>query len=73
MKLIFGIKGFKVYCKVCVVEWLEEGRLKWFFFISIGNFNEFIVRIYIDYMFFMVSEKIGKEINKVFSFFEVNY
>ncbi len=73
VKLIFGIKGLKVHCKACVVERLEEGRLKRFSFISTGNFNESTARIYTDYTLFTASEKIGKEINKVFSFFEVNY
>ncbi|MBW2937926.1 polyphosphate kinase 1 [Aureisphaera sp. CAU 1614] len=73
VKLIFGIKGLKVHCKACVVERLEEGKLKRFSFISTGNFNESTARIYTDYTLFTASEKIGKEINKVFSFFEVNY
>ena len=73
VKLIFGIKGLKVHCKACVVERLEEGKLKRFSFISTGNFNESTARIYTDYTLFTACEKIGKEINKVFSFFEVNY
>jgi len=62
VKLIFGIKGLKVHCKACVVERLEEGKLKRFSFISTGNFNESTARIYTDYTLFTASEKIGKEI-----------
>ncbi len=28
VKLIFGVAGLKVHCKICVVERLEEGKLK---------------------------------------------
>lgn len=73
VNLIFGIKGLKVHCKACVVERLEEGKLKRYSFISTGNFNESTARIYTDYTLFTASEKIGKEINKVFNFLEVNY
>jgi len=73
VKLIFGVKGLKVHCKACVIERLEAGKLKRYSFISTGNFNETTARIYTDYTLFTASDKIGKEINKVFNFFEVNY
>ncbi|MEZ4857757.1 MAG: polyphosphate kinase 1 [Flavobacteriaceae bacterium] len=73
VKLIFGVKGLKVHCKACLVERLEEGKLKRYSFISTGNFNESTAKIYTDYTLFTASDKIGKEINKVFNFFEVNY
>ncbi|MEZ4817865.1 MAG: polyphosphate kinase 1 [Flavobacteriaceae bacterium] len=73
VKLIFGVKGLKVHCKACVIERLEDGKPKRYSFISTGNFNESTAKIYTDYTLFTASEKIGKEINKVFSFFEVNY
>ncbi|MEZ4875516.1 MAG: polyphosphate kinase 1 [Flavobacteriaceae bacterium] len=73
VKLIFGVKGLKVHCKACVVERLEHGKIRRFSFISTGNFNESTARIYTDYTLFTANEKIGKEINKVFSFLEVNY
>ena len=71
--LIFGIKGLKVHSKACVIERLEHGKLKRYSFISTGNFNETTAKIYTDYTLFTANEKIGKEINKVFNFFEVNY
>ncbi|HPF10225.1 MAG TPA: polyphosphate kinase 1 [Flavobacteriaceae bacterium] len=73
VKLIFGVAGLKVHCKACVVERLEQGKLKRYSFISTGNFNESTAKIYTDYTLFTANEKIGKEINKVFNFFEVNY
>ena len=73
VKLIFGVTGLKVHCKACVVERAERGKVKRYSFISTGNFNESTARIYTDYTLFTANNKIGKEINKVFDFFEVNY
>ncbi|MEM7087664.1 MAG: polyphosphate kinase 1 [Bacteroidota bacterium] len=73
VKLIFGVTGLKVHCKACVVERLEGTKIKRYSFISTGNFNESTARIYTDYTLFTGNNKIGKEINKVFDFFEVNY
>ncbi len=71
--LIFGVSGLKVHCKSCVIERLEKGKIKRYGFISTGNFNESTARIYTDYTLFTANQKICKEINKVFDFFEVNY
>jgi len=73
VRLIFGVSGLKVHCKACVIERLENDKIKRYAFISTGNFNESTARIYTDYTLFTSNQKIGKEINKVFDFFEVNY
>lgn len=73
VKLIFGVAGLKVHCKMCIIERSEESKSKRYAFISTGNFNESTARIYTDYTLFTANQKIGKELNKVFDFFEVNY
>jgi len=73
VRLIFGVAGLKVHCKACLVERLEGDKLKRYAFVSTGNFNESTARIYTDYTLFTANQKICKEINKVFDFFEVNY
>lgn len=73
VKLSFGVKGLKVHCKACVIERLEKGVVKRYSFISTGNFNESTAHIYTDYTLFTYNQKIGKELNKVFDFFQVNY
>ncbi|GGG56893.1 polyphosphate kinase [Croceivirga lutea] len=73
IKLIFGIPGLKVHTKICFID-REEGRaLKRYGFISTGNFNESTAKIYTDYTLFTAHEGILKEVNKVFTFFEVPY
>jgi len=71
--LIFGVQGLKVHSKMCVVEREEGDRLKRYGFISTGNFNESTAKIYTDYTLFTSNQKILKDINKVFNFFQVNY
>ena len=73
VRLIFGVSGLKVHCKACIVERQEGKKLKRYSFVSTGNFNEFTAGIYTDYTLFTSNQNIGKEINKVFDFFEVNY
>ncbi len=73
VKLIFGVTGLKVHCKACVIERLENKKVMRYSFISTGNFNESTAKIYTDYTLFTYNQKIGKEITKVFDFFQVNY
>ncbi|WP_339633952.1 polyphosphate kinase 1 [Bizionia echini] len=71
--LIFGVQGLKVHSKMCVIEREEDSKIKRYGFVSTGNFNESTAKIYTDYTLFTANQKILKDINKVFSFFEINY
>lgn len=70
---LFGVTGLKVHCKMCVIEREEDNRLKRYGFVSTGNFNESTAKIYTDFTLFTADQKILKDVNKVFNFFEVNY
>jgi len=71
--LIFGVQGLKVHSKMCVIERQEGKKVKRYGFISTGNFNESTAKIYTDYTLFTANQKILKDVNKVFDFFETNY
>lgn len=73
IELIFGVKGLKVHSKICVIERLEENKVKRYGFISTGNFNESTAKIYTDVTLFTCHQAILKDASKVFDFFEVNY
>ncbi|WP_026752916.1 polyphosphate kinase 1 [Sediminibacter sp. Hel_I_10] len=73
INLLFGVTGLKVHCKMCVVEREEDGLTKRYGFISTGNFNESTAKIYTDFTMFTANQKILKDVNKVFNFFETNY
>src|SRR5690554_101725 len=73
VELIFGIKGLKVHSKICVIERLEEGKIKRYGFISTGNFNETTAQVYTDVTLLTSHPKILKEVNRVFEFLDINY
>ncbi|MBA4276292.1 polyphosphate kinase 1 [Flavobacterium sp.] len=73
IELIFGIKGLKVHSKVCVIERIEEGKIKRYGFISTGNFNEQTAKIYTDVTLFTSHQHILKDVSKIFEFFDINY
>ncbi|MDY2586525.1 polyphosphate kinase 1 [Winogradskyella aquimaris] len=73
VKMLFGVPGLKVHCKMCVIEREEESKLKRYGFISTGNFNESTAKFYTDFTLLTANSKILKDINKVFNFLEVNY
>ena len=73
VQLIFGVPGLKVHTKICVIERLEGKKMRRYGFISTGNFNESTAKIYTDYTLFTSHQKILKDVQKVFNFFEVNF
>lgn len=73
INLIFGIKGLKVHSKICVIERVENDKIKRYGFISTGNFNEQTAKIYTDVTLFTSHQQILKDISKIFEFFDINY
>jgi polyphosphate kinase len=73
IQLIFGVKGLKVHSKICVIERKENEKIKLYGLISTGNFNEITARFYTDVTLFTYNQKILKDANKIFDFFDVNY
>ncbi len=73
IEMLFGVSGLKVHSKMCVIEREENEKIVRYGFVSTGNFNESTANIYTDYTLFTANQKILKDLNKVFSFFEVNY
>lgn len=73
INLIFGVKGLKVHSKICVIDRVEDKKIKRYGFISTGNFNESTAKVYTDVTLFTSHQQILKDADKVFDFFEVNY
>ena len=62
VRLIFGIPGLKVHSKICVIERLENKKIKRYGFISTGNFNNSTAKIYTDYTLFTSNQEILKDV-----------
>ena len=73
ISLFFGVQGLKVHSKMCVIEREEGQKVIRYGIISTGNFNESTAKVYTDFTLFTANQSILKDINKVFSFFEINY
>ena len=73
VQLIFGVKGLKVHSKICVIERLENKKIKRYGFVSTGNFNESSAKIYTDVTLLTAHNQIMKDVSKVFEFLQVNY
>lgn len=73
INLIFGVTGLKVHSKICIVERIENEKIKRYGFVSTGNFNESTAKLYTDLTLLTSDQRILKDINKVFNFFEANY
>lgn len=73
INLLFGVRGLKVHSKMCVIEREEEMELVRYGFASTGNFNESTAKLYTDFTLFTADQRILKDLNKVFNFFETNY
>jgi polyphosphate kinase len=73
IELIFGIKGLKVHSKICVIDRMEEGKIKRYGFISTGNFNETTAKFYTDVTLLTSHNQILKDVTKIFEFFDINY
>ncbi|MCK7591123.1 polyphosphate kinase 1 [Subsaxibacter sp. CAU 1640] len=73
INLLFGVRGLKVHSKMCVIEREEEDSIVRYGFISTGNFNESTAKVYTDFTLLTADQRILKDINKVFNFFETNY
>ncbi|AJA70252.1 polyphosphate kinase 1 [Myroides odoratimimus] len=73
VQLIFGVKGLKVHSKICVVERLENKKVKRYGFVSTGNFNESTAKVYTDVTVFTSHNSLMKDVSKVFEFLQVNY
>jgi len=73
IELIFGIKGLKVHSKICMIERMEDGKIKRYGLISTGNFNESTAKVYTDVTLFTAHQQILKDVSKIFDFFDINY
>lgn len=73
INLIFGVKGLKVHSKICIIERIENKKIKRYGFISTGNFNESTARFYTDVTLLTSVSSILKDIMRIFDFFEANY
>ncbi|MFH1119023.1 MAG: polyphosphate kinase 1 [Bacteroidota bacterium] len=73
VKLIQGIPGFKVHCKLLLIRRKEGDKNIYYANIGTGNFNEQTARVYADDSLLTSNPQIAADVNGVFSLFESKY
>lgn len=65
--VIYGLNGFKVHSKLCLITKNINGNPEYFTQIGTGNYNEKTARIYTDLSLMTADSEIGKNANDVFN------
>ncbi|WP_242942745.1 polyphosphate kinase 1 [Papillibacter cinnamivorans] len=60
-KVIFGIDGFKVHSKLCLITLRDKGRIRCVTQAGTGNYNEKTAGLYSDLSLITANEEIGKD------------
>ena len=65
-QVIYGLDGYKVHSKLCLVTRLENGRTEYYTQVGTGNYNEKTARMYTDLSLMTADPSIGLEAAAVF-------
>ncbi|AYL95476.1 polyphosphate kinase 1 [Mucilaginibacter celer] len=66
VNVLYGIPGYKVHSKICLVSRTEKGKPAYYACLSTGNFNEKTARIYADHTLLTANKKITDDLVNVF-------
>ena len=66
IKVNYGISGYKVHTKICMVTRLEKGKNMYYANLATGNYNEKTATIYCDHSLFTADPRITSDLNKLF-------
>ena len=65
--VIYGLDGYKVHSKLCLITRVENGHAAYYTQIGTGNYNEKTVRLYTDLSVMTYDQNIGREAAEVFN------
>lgn len=72
VKVIYGVSGYKVHSKICLVKRLENRKVSYYACLSTGNFNEKTARIYADHTLLTANKKITLSLVEIFDALQKN-
>lgn len=73
VRVIPGVQGLKVHCKLILVSRRESGKTSRYVYAGTGNFNERTAKMYTDHGLLTNNKDLGEEVRKLFEFFESNF
>ena len=66
-RVIYGLAGFKVHSKVCLITRKEHGKIQYITQIGTGNYNEKTAKLYTDLSLVTANQDIGRDAASFFS------
>jgi polyphosphate kinase len=66
VNVIYGIDGYKVHSKICLVSRTEKDKMVHYACLSTGNYNEKTAKIYADHTLLTANKKITTDLVEVF-------
>lgn len=66
VNVIYGIPGYKVHSKICLVTRIEKGKPVRYACLSTGNFNEKTAQLYADHTLLTASKRLTGDLVDVF-------
>lgn len=67
VNVVYGIVGFKIHSKVCLVIRQEKGKIVRYVHLSTGNYNHHTAKQYTDIGLFTAWDDLGKDISSLFN------
>ena len=65
-RVIYGLGGYKVHSKLCLITRKTEEGIEYFTQIGTGNYNEKTAKLYTDLSLMTMNAEIGKEVSELF-------
>jgi polyphosphate kinase len=66
VNVLYGIEGYKVHSKICLVSRMEKDKPAYYACLSTGNYNEKTARMYADHTLLTADKKITADLVIVF-------
>jgi polyphosphate kinase len=66
VNVLYGIEGYKVHSKICLVTRLEKGKTEYYGCLSTGNYNERTAQMYADHTLLTSNKKITADLVDIF-------
>ena len=64
--VLYGIDGYKVHAKICLIARLEKGKIAYYGCLSTGNYNEKTAQMYADHTLLTVNKRITDDLVNIF-------
>jgi len=66
VNVLYGIEGYKVHSKICLIKRKEKDKPAYYAIFSTGNFNEKTAALYADHTLFTADKRLTGDLVKVF-------